>query len=216
MEEQTRAPQGGADWESGAAADAVTQAAEAWARDPSDSNTAAWNKAIRDMNAAVGSRSMQTFSAVAAPIMASLKRLEDGQEDARALATAARDDAQATRQEVATVARQYVELREWWETRYTYMLGQIEGFIARADRQLTVYGEQIDNLSRRMDASERDRADLRRIIERLPASEQLAVIKDVQRQLRRMEIRQWLQFIPIALVVSMLFAWAVITLARSF
>jgi hypothetical protein len=69
------AEEGGVTWESGTAADAVTEAAERWRLAPTPEHLAAWNKAIRDMNAALGSRATQSLSALQAPLLSAVESI---------------------------------------------------------------------------------------------------------------------------------------------
>jgi DNA repair exonuclease SbcCD ATPase subunit len=71
---------GGAEWESGAAADATTDAAEAFLLDPTPENKAAFNKALRDVNAALGSRATGAISSMLGPLMAQLQTIAQQQQ----------------------------------------------------------------------------------------------------------------------------------------
>jgi CHASE3 domain sensor protein len=132
------------------------------------------------------------------PLMTGLQRVETNIE------------ANARRLELS-VAASLKHLEDTWETRFDYMLGVIDRHLKTMDTRLDVYGTQIEGLARRMDASEADRTELRAdqksirdLINQLPHTEQLTVIKEVQYEVKRLRRLFWRAIVALGAIVLLL------------
>jgi uncharacterized protein YoxC len=125
------AQEGGADWESGAAADAVTTAAAAWLRDPTPAHLSAYNKALRDVNAALGTRATQNLSAIAAPIMASLQAIK------------AQMESEGSMRRI-----DHEQVVDRYDTQATRIFGEIDGLVEVQRDVLSTVSEVRDGLKK--------------------------------------------------------------------
>jgi hypothetical protein len=197
MDEHTSAPElGGADWEIGAAAEAMTSAWLAYTADPTAAHMEVYSEAARRHAAAVASKSMAGMAGMVVPLMTGLQRVETNIE------------ANARRLELS-VAASLKRLEDTSEARFDYMLGVIDKHLKTMDTRLDVYGDQIDGFRSDLSAfrqeyrtevdavkmdftlfkteSAADRMGIRHMIEQLPQTEQIKVIEDVLTRLDAVE-----------------------------
>lgn len=184
-EQNVSAPvEGGADWESGAAADAVTRAGQAWIEDPTPEHLAAYNKALRDVNAALGTRATQILNNTMRPMLIILQKISDDQDAAKIVQ-------QETRGEVADLARQFVTERDLWEAYRNAMLmwrselrNDFNTYKDALSKEFDTLRDDVSGFMLTQESfnaqSRADRIELRAIINQLPQSEQLGVIKQLQ------------------------------------
>ena len=168
----TPAPIGGADWEIAEAARKLSTALGV-----EGAQAEALRIALSDHATAVGSKSTAMIAGLFGPLMQSIE---------------------ATRGEVASLARQLQEARNVdldWRVQFQTQLD------ARLDRYGVELDEVVTDLRAFKAESRRDRAELRAIVDQLPAAEQLKVIRDVQQQIRQIKIQLLLTILSVGIIV---------------